>query len=68
MDIRTKIKNTKVGRPKTVPITPEVNEAYYRTAASRLNREIKGTKKTDVFNPQRFIPESINYHKELLAC
>jgi|WetSurMetagenome_2_1015567.scaffolds.fasta_scaffold33637_3 hypothetical protein len=45
MDIRTKIKNTKVGRPKTIPITPEVNEAYYRTAASRLNREIKGTKK-----------------------
>jgi hypothetical protein len=42
MDIKTKIKNTKVGKPRTIKLTPEINEAYYRICANRLNREAKG--------------------------
>jgi len=45
MDIKNRIKNTKVGKPRKIALSTDVNIAYYRNAAHRLNNEIQGSDK-----------------------
>jgi hypothetical protein len=45
MDIKNRIKKTKVGKPTKIELSADVNIAYYRNAAHRLNSEVNGSDK-----------------------